>query len=78
MEIFFNSSMPRSGSTLLQNILGNNPDFYATPTSGLVEMLLCSRKQYTHSPSFKAQNEEEMKKHSLLIVDMVLRVISVL
>jgi len=54
--------MPRSGSTLLQNILGNNPDFYATPTSGLVEMLLCSRKQYTHSPSFKAQNEEEMKK----------------
>jgi len=62
MRIFFNSSMPRSGSTLLQNILGNNPDFYATPTSGLVEMLLSSRKQYTHSPVFKAQDEEAMKR----------------
>lgn len=62
MKIFFNSSMPRSGSTLLQNILGNNPDFYATPTSGVVEMLIASKKGYTHSPVFKAQDELAMKK----------------
>jgi len=62
MKIFFNSSMPRSGSTLLQNILGNNPDFYATPTSGVVEMLTASKKHYTKSPVFKAQDEEAMKK----------------
>lgn len=61
MKIFFNSSMPRSGSTLLQNILGNNPDIYATPTSGVVDMLIASKKAYTQSPVFKAQNEYEMK-----------------
>jgi sulfotransferase len=61
MEIFFNSSMPRSGSTLLQNILGNNPDIYATPTSGLFDMLNASKKIYTQAAQFKAQNESEMK-----------------
>jgi len=60
--IFFNSSMPRSGSTLMQNILGNNPNIYATPTSGLVELLLTSKKEYTSSICFKAQDELEMKK----------------
>ena len=63
MKIFFNSSMPRSGSTLLQNILGNNPDIYATPTSGLLEMLNASKRIYTSSNNFKAQDELEMKKY---------------
>ena len=61
MKIFFNSSMPRSGSTLLQNILGNNPQIYATPTSGILDMLNASKKVYTTAPSFKAQDETEMK-----------------
>lgn len=59
--ILFNSSMPRSGSTLLQNILGNNPDFYCSPTSGLFDMLNNSRQAYTRSPLFKAQDEKSMK-----------------
>lgn len=59
--IFFNSSMPRSGSTLMQNILGNNPDIYATPTSSLVDLLLNSKKIYTTAPAFKAQDEMQMK-----------------
>ena len=62
MKIFFNSSMPRSCSTLMQNILGNNPDFHATPTSGLLEMLNASKRVYTLSPVMKAQDELEMKK----------------
>lgn len=66
MKIFFNSSMPRSGSTLLQNILGNNPDIYATPTSGLLEMLNASKRVYTSSLNFKAQDEAEMKKAFLM------------
>lgn len=53
--------MPRSGSTLLQNILANNPDFYATPTSGLLELIQASRKNYTQNPAFKAQDSKEMK-----------------
>jgi sulfotransferase len=60
-KIFFNSSMPRSGSTLLQNILGNHPDIYTTPTSGLSELFLSLKKTYTNSTIFKAQNPDEMK-----------------
>ena len=30
-KIFFQSSLPRAGSTLFQNIIGQNPDFYVTP-----------------------------------------------
>jgi len=66
MKIFFNSSMPRSGSTLLQNILGNNPQIYATPTSGILDMINASKKVYSNSPIFKAQDEEEMKKAFLM------------
>jgi hypothetical protein len=36
-KIFYQSSMPRAGSMLLQNILAQNPDFYVIPTSGLLE-----------------------------------------
>lgn len=61
-KIFYQSSMPRSGSTLLQNILAQNPDFYTTPTSGLLELIFGARANYTDSPEFKAQDATEMKK----------------
>ena len=61
-KIFFQSSMPRSGSTLLQNILGQNPDFYVTPTSGLLELWFGARANFTNSPEFKAQDSELMSK----------------
>jgi len=61
-KIFFNSSLPRSGSTLLQNILGQNPDFYVTPTSGVLELVFAARANYTDSPEFNAQDADEMKK----------------
>jgi sulfotransferase len=60
-KIFFNSSLPRSGSTLLQNIMGQNPDFYVTPTSGALELVFGARANYTNSPEFKAQDAESMK-----------------
>lgn len=66
MKIFFNSSMPRSGSTLMQNILGNNPDIFATPTSAVLDMLNSSRKVYTNSPTIKAQDEKDMKSAFLM------------
>lgn len=62
MRIFFNSSMPRSGSTLIQNILGTNPNFHVSPTSGVLELINASRRVYTLSPTFKAQKEEEVQK----------------
>jgi len=60
--LFFQSSMPRAGSTLLQNILGQNPDFFVTPTSGALELIFGARYNYSNCPEFKAQDPELMKK----------------
>jgi sulfotransferase len=61
-KLFYQSSLPRAGSTLLQNILAQNPDIYATPTSGVLELVFAARANYTNSPEFKAQESELMKK----------------
>jgi sulfotransferase len=58
--IFYNSSLPRSGSTLLQNLIGQNPDFYVTPTSGLIELVMGARNNYNHSQEIKAQDPNLM------------------
>ena len=60
-RLFFQSSLPRAGSTLLQNILAQNPDIYATPTSGVLELVYAARANYSNSPEFKAQDSELMK-----------------
>lgn len=57
-KIFFQCSLPRSGSTLLQNILAQNPDFYASPTSGLVDLVLSARNTFTNGIEFKAQEQK--------------------
>lgn len=59
-KVFFQSSLPRAGSTLLQNIIGQNPSFYVTPTSGVLELLYGSRSNFTTSPEFKAQDKDLM------------------
>lgn len=61
-KVYFQSSMPRSGSTLLQNIMGQNPDFYVSPTSGLLELVYSARAQFTHSPEFRAQDKVQMER----------------
>lgn len=61
-KIFFQSSLPRAGSTLFQNIMGQNPEFYVTPTSGVLELVYAARANYTSSPEFNAQDAELMKR----------------
>ena len=61
-KVFFQSSMPRSLSTVLQNIMGQNPNFYVTPTSGFLELLFGARANYSNSPEFKAQDSALMEK----------------
>jgi len=43
---YFVSGLPRAGSTLLCNILAQNPRFYATHTSGLMDMLYGHRNRW--------------------------------
>lgn len=52
--------MPRAGSTLIQNILGQNPEIHTTPTSGLFELLSVARSQFTEGLEFKAQDQQQM------------------
>lgn len=59
--IFFNSSLPRAGSTLISNIIAQNPNFYCTPTSGLADLVLNDRYVYNHSQAFQAQDRYEME-----------------
>lgn len=43
-EIFFLSGLPRSGSTLLGSLIGQNPDFTVTPTSPFLDLLCYTDK----------------------------------
>lgn len=54
MKVIFNSSLPRSGSTLVQNILAQNSRFHCSPTSGLLNLLLASRRAFSNAQEFKA------------------------
>ena len=57
--INFIAGLPRSGSTLLCNLLNQNPDFYATPTSGLVGVIIPIKQGWHQIPAFKAVNIDQ-------------------
>lgn len=59
-NVIFNSSMPRACSTLLQNIFNQRSDCYATPTDGLVELLLGAREKFTYSDEFRASMDQDL------------------
>lgn len=58
-EIFFINGMPRSGSTLLCNILAQNPEFHVTSTSGLSEIVRGIHEFWKTSPIIKASETPE-------------------
>ena len=61
--IFFNSSMPRSMSTLLQCVLNQNPEITATPTDPVLEYLYGARMNYSSVPEVNAIDKELALKH---------------
>jgi sulfotransferase len=52
--IHFIAGLPRSGSTLLCNILNQNPRFHATSTSGILDIVLAIRNQWENVNEFAA------------------------
>lgn len=60
--------MPRSGSTLLCNILAQNPDFHVTPTSGLSDIVSNIHAMWQQNPSIKASETSE--KQLTIIKDL--------
>ena len=59
MKLLFNTSMPRAGSELLQCILHQNPDIYASSTSPLLEYQFGARQNYDLA-EVKSQNPQLM------------------
>lgn len=59
--IFYQSSLPRAGSTLLQNLIGQNPQFHVTPTSGMIDLILGVRLGYNQNKEAKAGDQEMWK-----------------
>lgn len=59
--IFYQSSLPRAGSTLLQNIIGQNPQFHVTPTSGMIDLMLGARIGYNGNKEAYAGDKEMWK-----------------
>ena len=62
------AGLPRSGSTLLSNLLAQNPDFHVTPTSGILDMMLNVKNQWDRNPAFRAQDLtfNDTKKRNVL------------
>jgi len=59
-KIIFNSSMPKSGSELLQVVLNQNPKIYGSPTSPLLEFQYAARGNL-NLPEVKSQDQEIMQ-----------------
>ena len=61
-RIFFNSSLPRAGSTVLSNIVGHHPNFFVSPTSQLIDLVLGSRIGYNEDREASYTNTEIWRK----------------
>lgn len=59
--IHFVTGMPRSGSTLLMQLLGQHPDHYVSPTSGLIETFLSSTRGWRNNSAYKAEGLDIVK-----------------
>lgn len=59
--IHFIAGLPRSGSTLLCNILNQNPKFNATSTSGILEIILAIRNQWDNVTELRASPNKKGK-----------------
>lgn len=60
--IHFLAGLPRSGSTLLANILAQNPKIHVTPTSGICDMLVQVRNGWDRNDAFQAMDRAESER----------------
>jgi len=59
-KIHFITGLPRSGSTLMCNILSQNPKFYASSTSALMPLLLAIRDRWSNLSQSKASEDHTL------------------
>jgi len=57
-NIFFMAGFPRAGSTLLMNILNQNPLFHGTATSGLITSIINIKDSWKSNENYLANDEQ--------------------
>jgi sulfotransferase len=57
-KVLFMAGFPRAGSTLLMNILDQNPQFHGTPTSGLISSIGSIRDNWKGNDIYKSNGED--------------------
>ena len=62
------SGLPRSGSTLLANVLAQNPRFYASQTSGLLDVLFGVRNQWDNLIEMRAMEVGLAERRKLAVL----------
>ncbi len=69
--IYTVAGLPRSGSTLLMNILGQNPRFHVTPTSGILDVMSQIRTSWDKNQSFRAIDSTISNNKKLSVLQAV-------
>jgi sulfotransferase len=72
-RIYFLAGLPRSGSTLLANILAQHPALYVTPTSGIVDMLVQVRNAWDRNEAFQATDRRQSEQIKERVMRAMLR-----
>lgn len=57
-HVFFMSGFPRAGSTLLMNILNQNPKLHGSPTSGLIGSVIQIKDNWRQNEIYRAGGED--------------------
>ena len=77
-QLAFQSSLPRAGSTLFSNIVGQNPAFHVTPTSGLLDLLYVARGQFSRGEELRLRGERKWSGPSSVSAVVVSRAMPLL
>ncbi len=72
-EIYILAGLPRSGSTLLANILAQNSQVYVTPTSGIVDMLVQVRNNWDRNDAFQAADRKQSEETKERVIRAMLQ-----
>lgn len=68
----FISGLPRSGSTLLCNVLAQNPRFHISATSGILDVMFGVRNQWDKLIEFQAMDAKQSKAAKLRVLRGIL------
>ncbi len=68
LPIHFLATLPRSGSTLCANLLGQNPGLHVTPTSGVIDAMMQFRNTWRDNISFRSQGLDLLRPRILCLL----------